>query len=105
MSEYTDGDVRRAMEALGCHEETDDLTRERYCPEHSAVWLNDVNACPRAEYVIHAVAPAIAARALREAIDLVRHNRQECLGNGADCHRADEIAITSWADEIANGRI
>lgn len=69
MSAYTDADVRRVMEALGCWLETDDLTNERYCPEHNAAWLSDIDACPRAERVLIEAAPAIAARALREAAD------------------------------------
>lgn len=66
---YDDADLRRVMHAAGCYLETDDLTNERYCPEHNAAWLSDVNACPRAERILIEAAPAIAARALRDAAD------------------------------------
>ena len=100
MSAYADADVLRVMDALGCYVEVDELRNERYCPEHNAAWLSDVNACPRAERVLIEASPAIAARALREAATYWGENPDGVDDETpADCRnwlrdRADEIERT-----------
>ena len=72
MSAYTDADVRAAFRAIGCVP----VTRERLgnkhpmqeCRRHQRLWPCN-EGVQLAEDVLDAVAPAIAARALREAAD------------------------------------
>lgn len=45
------------------------------------------------------IAPAIAARALREAAEAVRANERSCLVQRS-CHQADEISLTARADSL-----